>query len=400
MKNERTHSSMPTQREMELFVQKRLDSKRMAEIQALSEKSPLLKEALEGYAMYPVIPVFSAKAQNLIGSSKTVGGVVATTAKVASPWWHLSGWVLGLTVGGGSAFLVYSNKEETEKQIIEQNTPAKQEVVSEPEQLVEPEKTIDYPVIENKESSLITTTASEENPSEPSQESTSSTVVAEMEKGSSEGIIDPIVPKEDGFNLILVREYADAEHPIVLNNKPDSEHPLVGKQQILHINNFKIVDYSSFRRDKWPSIDELTEHVGANLESEESQNWMENAQYAHTIGYMDYVEQGIYALSKQNYEEALSSFKSLLNLYPDDVNGLFYSGMCYYHLGKYAEARPYFEMAQRSSFRTFSEEGAFYEAMTFFETGQSLMAKEKLDIIAAQRGFYAKRSREILKLID
>ena len=399
MKNERTHSSMPTQREMELFVQKRLDSKRMAEIQAMAAKSPLLKEALEGYAMYPVIPEFSAKAQNLIGSSQAAGAI-ATTVTVASPWWHLSGWILGLTVGGGSAFLIFSNKDEKKEQLPTTNTPAKEEVISQPSGLAEPEKTIEYPVVQDEKATAVTAPATDVKAEVSGTENISPIAISEIEEGYSEGTIDPIVPKEEGFNLILVREYADAEHPIVLNNKPDAEHPLVGKQQILHINNFKIVDYSSFRRDKWPSIDELTEHVGANHESEEAQTWMEGAEYAHAVGYMDYVEQGIYALSNQNYEEALSSFKSLLNLYPDDVNGLFYSGMCYYYLGQYAEARPYFEMAQRSSFRTFSEEGAFYEAMTFFETDQLEIAKGKLDIIAAQRGFYAKRSREILKMID
>ena len=393
MKNERTHISMPTQRELELFVQKRLDSKRMAEIKALSEESPLLKEAIEGYAMHPVIPQFSAKAQNLIGSAQAIGGI-ATTVTVASPWWHLSGWILGLTVGGGSAFLIFSNKE-----VPKEKTPIKQEVVSAPsKERKEESKTVDYPSVSEVEVPQKKSIGGKGELVQP--EPIAGIGTSSMESNANVGTIDPIVPSQDTYNLILVREYASAEYPIELNNKPDEEHPLVGQHQILHINNFKIVDYSSFRREEWPTLQELTQHVGANYESQESQEWVEQMHYNGSINYMDFVEQGVYALTIQEYSNALYNFQSLLSLYPDDVNGLFYSGMCLYYQGKYVESRGYFEQVQKSSFRTFSEEGAFYEAMTYLESGDKAIAKGKLEFIGAQRGFYAKRSRDVLKLIE
>ena len=85
----------------------------------------------------------------------------------------------------------------------------------------------------------------------------------------------------------------------------------------------------------------------------------------------------------------LDDIRFLLTPYPDDVNALFYAGLCSYNLGLYKRARTFLHRAATHSVDVFDEEATWYHALTLEKLGDQQAAQESFARIAASGGFYA-----------
>lgn len=394
MKNREEYNRMPSREELELYMQHKLGNERTTEIDKLVEMNPLLRESVEGYLQFPSVPVFSSSAQELTGLGSLGKGFV-------SSWWQTIAWVCGGMVVGGVALTLLLpptaeqqmaqkavtvqpvQPEETNalvKPLTENSGPA--DGVSASDILTEQVPETKMPSIESTLFAVAPTSSAEERSAVFSTE--------QENEFLSPSPIPSRTLEELSYNMILVREYNNEQFPIGdlvrnYNNGLDDE------LRILHISNFKIVDYSSFRKERWPKV-----VLGGVPASNERAVPSEKVELTE-VDYLGFIENGIYGLVTQDYAFSLSQFGILLEEYPEDVNGLFYTGLAFYYSGNYAKAREFFKKAELSRFRTFHEESEFYSALSILALGNTEQATEELLTISARRGFYGKQALQILR---
>ena len=115
------------------------------------------------------------------------------------------------------------------------------------------------------------------------------------------------------------------------------------------------------------------------------------------IPYKDFLMEGLTKFAKNDYKGALGHLLTIQQQYPDDVNASFYSGLCYYNLGKTRQAITMFDKTIGNSISTFKEESEWYKSLSLLEDGKKSDAKELMKKIESEGGFYEKAAREKLK---
>ena len=116
-----------------------------------------------------------------------------------------------------------------------------------------------------------------------------------------------------------------------------------------------------------------------------------------TITYLDYMDDALSAYKRGEQSMALNDFYFLLNQYPDDVNAKFYAGLCCYDLGMFVRSRALFSEATAHKVDAFTEEAAWYEALSVERKDGRIAARSRYERIARAGGFYAMNSQEKLK---
>lgn len=394
MKNREEYMRMPSREELELYMQHKLGKERTTEIDKLVEMNPLLRESVEGYLQFPSVHVFSSTAEDLTGLSSAVKGA-------ASGWWHKIAWVSGglLVVGVVASLLWPSNAKEHKALKAVSPEPKQQEETRAPK--TRPLDNVGFTAEEissntgieelattnllNSENALIAAT-----PTSSAEELGVSVLTEQDNVAPNSSPINPRSLEELSYNMILVREYNNEQFPIgdLVRNYNKG---LDDEMQILHISDFKIVDYSSFRKERWPKV------VLGGVPASNEKAKPNEKEAAKEVGYLVFIENGIYGLVKQDYALSLNQFGILLKEYPEDVNGLFYTGLAFYYSQNYSKAREFFKKAELSRFRTFHEESGFYSALSLLAMGDKDLATEELLNIASRRGFYSKQALQILR---
>lgn len=177
--------------------------------------------------------------------------------------------------------------------------------------------------------------------------------------------------------------------------KPEKEL-LFGKELLL--KDLKVLDYRSYRSKPAISTEQLV-LTGTPANIGEKQNSAEEEFTWKTVDvpYIDYLEKTMELFSKGNNKKALTRFEEILKTYPDDVNALFYAGLCYYNLKDYSKATEYFSKCQLNKYANFNEEAQWYNARSFLAKGEKETAQQLLREIVGQKGFYAKQAEKLLK---
>lgn len=166
--------------------------------------------------------------------------------------------------------------------------------------------------------------------------------------------------------------------------------------KMLYIKNLKAVDYTDFYTNHIAKKEWLLTGVSADKENGNSVGVVPE-QVIKYIPYKDFLIEGLTLFSKNDYKAALGHLLTILQQYPDDLNAAFYSGLCYYNLGKTKQAIAMFDRAIGNSIITFKEESEWYKALSLLEYGKKSEAKELIQKIESENGFYAKAAREKLK---
>lgn len=166
--------------------------------------------------------------------------------------------------------------------------------------------------------------------------------------------------------------------------------------KMLYIKNLKAVDYSILYTNHIAKKEWILTGTTADKENATSEGVMAEHVIKY-IPYKDFLIEGLTMFSKNDYKGALGHLLTIQQQYPDDVNASFYSGLCYYNLGKTRNAITMFEKTIGNSITTFKEESEWYKSLSLLEDGKKSDAKDLMNKIESEGGFYAKAAREKLK---
>jgi len=109
------------------------------------------------------------------------------------------------------------------------------------------------------------------------------------------------------------------------------------------------------------------------------------------------LKDGLASFSRQNFGAALENFNLLLENNPADVNAQFYSALAYYNLDKTNRSIACLNEVLKNPNDTFYPEAQWYLALVNLKAGNRENAKQMLERIVSEKGFYSKRAAEKLK---
>ena len=199
-----------------------------------------------------------------------------------------------------------------------------------------------------------------------------------------------IEPVEDleALDPLFLEEFEEEipEEPIELG-KPESSH------RIYFIQDYKLVDYRGLREKGIELLNHSLGGVSAQFGSEEEQE--QAPEQLNQIAYVDYLNQAMVDFSTEKLRRASRKFEIILETYPDDVNALFYGGLCDFHLSKHEPAAEKLKKVASHQFSTFDEDAEFYGARSVLQFDEELAA-EMLRQIVGSKGYYAEQAQSIL----
>lgn len=212
-------------------------------------------------------------------------------------------------------------------------------------------------------------------------------------------IENQVIPKEN-LSYIEKAETLKAETLHIEKNAISLEIEMQNRvnSEIIYIHDLKTVDYSGI----YSSGIKVFLHNLAGLDAkysnyEEKQNSQPEEYTIEFIPYKDFLEKALEKFVENNYKAALKDFRIILSQYNDDLNSTFYSGLCYYNIGKWKKAVRCFNLATNHRINVFHQEALWYKAISLSKDGQYDEAIILFMEIVNNKGFYSKRAAEILK---
>lgn len=118
---------------------------------------------------------------------------------------------------------------------------------------------------------------------------------------------------------------------------------------------------------------------------------------APVMGYRDFLDEALGRFADGDRRGCLEDLFFLLDQYPDDVNALFYAGLCAYGLGLFDRALLCLERARDHRVDSFREEAVWYHALALLRARGMEVARDELQAVAGAGGFYAGRAAGVLE---
>jgi hypothetical protein len=143
---------------------------------------------------------------------------------------------------------------------------------------------------------------------------------------------------------------------------------IVGKQGAeVYILDYKTLDYREYRKKSVKTSDPLSLTNGTPANSaEKNSNNNENQEIEYN--YFNYLNESMKLFDKKMYSSALDNFNAILNTYSDDINALFYGGLCHFEQNLFKESIVFFDLARKSSFINFREESEWFLLLCYIES--------------------------------
>ncbi len=172
--------------------------------------------------------------------------------------------------------------------------------------------------------------------------------------------------------------------------------------KVVYAHNFLLVDYTELYSDGIQK--QVIQHDLHNGTPVWLENRRDSAHDIHTepivqivkVDYLKFMDEVQFKFKKNQYKKALKDYHQVLKQYPQDVNALFYGGLCYYNLDKPERALQYFDNLIHNAVNTFRQEGQFYKAMSLIAMNKHGQGNGLLLQISEEGGFYAQQAKELL----
>lgn len=156
----------------------------------------------------------------------------------------------------------------------------------------------------------------------------------------------------------------------------------------------KLVDYRNYRSKQIKiTTDGFITGTPANI-NEASKTNADELENKINFTYIEFLGKAMEVFSKNDYIKSLWYFKTILANYPDDVNALFYSGICWFQLKEYDNATTAFQKVVDAPFSNFNEEAEWYTALSLLKLHRIEAAETKLAEIIRLNGFYATQAKK------
>lgn len=367
--NHDTHIGFPTEQELIQYHEGKLDRTRVREIEELALDHPMLMEALEGYAV--------------LATPGTSSGESSVGHSGMWKFWLGGAVVLGVAA---SVFLLNNAASKQENSVQKMAEPAKEILFA------EPVDTSGQVLAEVRQL--------------PEQEKV---IIQKQEPRVFIDILDP-VGYEEPISPIDTHSYPRIVNKDVTLRNDNLEYKSAGEVEIkrhagiiymgkiLFIRNFKIIDYTLMRRSDWATL-EPEGGVEAQFEDEDKQRESKRQQdkTEQTVGYIEFMDEAMAFVEKQQWKQAIPRFEMVLAQYPDDVNALFYGGYCAYQNEDFVLAETWLARSLESPIGTFREENKYHLAKVYMARYKLEEARTLLREIVAAKGFYTVQAQSLLE---
>jgi len=193
--------------------------------------------------------------------------------------------------------------------------------------------------------------------------------------------IDPKLVEDNAPKIVAKKLFNQKNYPYIFF------YHLAVLDYSVYENREKIVKKTTFKLSG----------VSADFESAEAKNQPELIAETKNVPYLDYLEETMYYFSKNKYKYALKRLNIIGEQYKNDLNSMFYGGMCYFNLGDYQKALAAFDSIILLNVGPFHEEAKWYKAKTLIRLEEIEKAEEVLLDIVAENGFYKNQALVLLK---
>lgn len=174
-----------------------------------------------------------------------------------------------------------------------------------------------------------------------------------------------------------------------------SPSPRTPGDRIYHVRNYKLADYRGKRANLQTESRAILGGTPANQSPDGKTT--EQPEALRQMPYVDYLELAIIDYASEDFHSCEKKLLTILKQFPDDVNGLFYSGMCAFHTESYSQAVELLKKVNENEISVFREESSFYLARALDGWGREDEAQELYDQIARANSFYSQPARKFLK---
>ena len=183
-----------------------------------------------------------------------------------------------------------------------------------------------------------------------------------------------------------------------INNKYDINTETVNAD-VIYIYNLKVTEYSRlyFYQKKNPF--EMKGYTPSSKENKNASGDFIESDIVQTIAADRVLKKGLECFARGKYSKAIAEFNLLLDANSDDVNSLFYSAVSYYQIRKYNLAAKNLESLLENDNNVFYPEAKWNLALVNIEMGNKSIAKQLLQDISSEKGFYAMKAEAKLKTL-
>lgn len=175
---------------------------------------------------------------------------------------------------------------------------------------------------------------------------------------------------------------------------PRDAHRFKVSRQLLFLHDLKLVHPKELYAED--PVMRLSE-AGVMARYADRQEQARAGQESVLVPYTAFMDEAIGRFAANDHKGALDDLRHVLGQYPEDVNALFYGGLCAYNLGLFERARLLLHRAATHPIDVFDEEAAWYHALALGRMGERIAASEAFERIAAAGGFYSARATEKLR---
>lgn len=133
---------------------------------------------------------------------------------------------------------------------------------------------------------------------------------------------------------------------------------------------------------------------------EEATRTLDKLSEKNTITYEALLKKALKAYKDKEYSLAINHFSIIRTHHPEDVNAQFYTGLSHYELGHYQKAKFMLNKAITNEVKTHTEEAKWYKALCLIELEDTGNAREILNEIVDEEGFYSEAAMRKLKQLE
>lgn len=158
----------------------------------------------------------------------------------------------------------------------------------------------------------------------------------------------------------------------------------------------KLIDYRNYRSK--PMIVETENiHLGTPADlSSPTEKWRIENESTKPYTYIEFLGIGMDYLSNSKYKKASYYFNKIIDQYPEDVNALFYLGICKFQLHEYEKSISAFANVTSNQFNNFNEEAVWYSAQSLLKLNRKEDAEKLLNEIIRLNGYYSDQAKKLI----
>ena len=158
--------------------------------------------------------------------------------------------------------------------------------------------------------------------------------------------------------------------------------------QLHYLHDLKILH----PKELYP-IDPMVELANGSITADRSDRTLNDLKILQPVeqAYLEYMDHALMHF-RTDPRLCLEELNYLLEQYPDDLNALFYAGMCHLRTGSFRSAELLLSRVLSHPFDVFDEEADFHHARALEGNGDRKAAQKAFTRIAEAGGFYSERA--------